>query len=367
MPHYKVTFPHMGLAGAAVQTLFTELGFDVVPPPPLSRESLILGAQHSPEFACLPLKANLGSFLQIKPGHVDLIFMAGGIGPCRFGLYGEVQREILRHLGSDVPFILLEPPEKQLSGLISIFTHYLGRRFWINLPRAVALAWHKMHAMDYVEQNALKVLALLTGRQQDLFLQQKAAHLQELAASESFRSIRRLCRECDQWLNDTRPKTAECPLRVKLVGELLVVIEPVINFHTAEMLGRLGLYVEQTIDFSSWVYKNLLLNLLHIHWQKSDQDLVKPYLSRFIGGHGLESVAQTLKACDERFDGVIQLAPLGCMPELVAMEILQQVAREKSIPVLSLMFDEHTSATGLQTRLEAFVDLLKSNRSRRAG
>ncbi|HEX2952845.1 MAG TPA: CoA protein activase [Bacillota bacterium] len=366
MSHYRVSFPHMGLASAAVETLFNELGFDVVPPPPLSRQTLILGAQHSPEFACLPLKANLGSFLEMNPGDVDLIFMAGGIGPCRFGLYGEVQREILRHLGYDIPFIILEPPEKELSEVLSTFTRYLGPRFWLNLPRAVTIAWHKMNAMDQVERKALDLLPKLPAKKQDLFLREKAEHLQKLAGSASMGSMCRHSRSFNEWLREYELIASDHSLRVKLVGELLVVVEPVINFNTVERLGRLGVQVEQTINFSSWVYKNLFLNLLHIRWQKSDQALVKPYLSRFIGGHGLESIAHTIKAAEGNFDGVVQLAPLGCMPELVAMEILQHVAKEKRIPTLSLLFDEHTSATGLMTRLEAFVDLLRSNRSRRA-
>ena len=54
--------------------------------------------------------------------------------------------------------------------------------------------------------------------------------------------------------------------------------------------------------------------------------------------------------------------PFTCMPELVAQTILAKVSRDYSIPVLTLIFDEHTSPGGVQTRLEAFVDLI--NRSR---
>ncbi len=48
--------------------------------------------------------------------------------------------------------------------------------------------------------------------------------------------------------------------------------------------------------------------------------------------------------------------------------ILRRVSRDYNIPVLTLSFDEHTSAVGVTTRLEAFVDLVEERRaSRRRG
>jgi predicted nucleotide-binding protein (sugar kinase/HSP70/actin superfamily) len=41
---------------------------------------------------------------------------------------------------------------------------------------------------------------------------------------------------------------------------------------------------------------------------------------------------------------------------------LARVAADFKIPLLTLIFDEHTSPGGVQTRLEAFVDLIKQQR-----
>lgn len=356
----------MGPAGAAVESFMNGLGFDVVSPPPLNRDTLTLGSQHSPEFACLPLKANLGSFLQMDPEKIDLIFMAGGVGPCRFGLYGEVQREILRYLGSDKPFIVIEPPEKHLSELVGVLNRYLGRGFWARLPGATALAWTKMSAMDEVERSALKIMARLQNNVFEAFRRDKNRQMEQIAQCESIFGIRKLHRQTMDWIGEYNRSIENLDvLRVKIVGELLVVLEPAINFNIAERLARLGVEVEQTIEISSWVRKNIFLNMLGVKWQQADGELVKPYLSRFIGGHGLESVSYTMKAARDAYDGVVQLAPLGCMPELIATEIIDTVAKKQDFPALTLFLDEHTAGVGLQTRLEAFVDLMRSRRSRK--
>jgi len=53
------------------------------------------------------------------------------------------------------------------------------------------------------------------------------------------------------------------------------------------------------------------------------------------------------------------------MPENIALEALQAISAETGIPILSLSFDEHTSRTGLLTRLEAFTDMVQRSKSGR--
>ena len=61
----------------------------------------------------------------------------------------------------------------------------------------------------------------------------------------------------------------------------------------------------------------------------------------------------------EGYDGVVHIAPTGCMPEISVRPILRKVSQDLKIPVLELSFDEHSSHVGVVTRLEAFVDILR--------
>ena len=64
------------------------------------------------------------------------------------------------------------------------------------------------------------------------------------------------------------------------------------------------------------------------------------------------------------FDGVIQLSPFTCIPEIVAKSILPQVCKEHGIGFLTISLDEQTGKEGLRTRLEAFTDLLMAKRKK---
>ncbi len=80
----KVTFPHMGNAWIVIQTLFESLNVEVVVPPINSKRTLQLGTRLSPESACLPLKLNLGNYIEAVNEGADTIVITGGVGPCRF-------------------------------------------------------------------------------------------------------------------------------------------------------------------------------------------------------------------------------------------------------------------------------------------
>ena len=84
--------------------------------------------------------------------------------------------------------------------------------------------------------------------------------------------------------------------------------------------------------------------------------------SRAFAAGSLKSVGQTLHYAQQGFDGITHLMPFTCMPELVAQTVIARISRDYSLPVLTLIYDEHTSSTGLQTRLEAFIDLLFHHR-----
>ena len=74
------------------------------------------------------------------------------------------------------------------------------------------------------------------------------------------------------------------------------------------------------------------------------------YMPEMIGGHGQDSIGHTILYAQEGFDGVIQLAPFTCIPEIVARSIMPAVSRDYDIPVLTFFLDEQTGVAGMRTR-----------------
>lgn len=62
----------------------------------------------------------------------------------------------------------------------------------------------------------------------------------------------------------------------------------------------------------------------------------------------------------DRVDGIVFLVTFPCGPDSLVTELA--VRRMKDIPVVTLIIDEHSGETGLQTRLESFADILRMRR-----
>ena len=84
-----------------------------------------------------------------------------------------------------------------------------------------------------------------------------------------------------------------------------------------------------------------------------------------LGAHAAHSVGHTVEFARKGFDGVIQLYPFTCMPEVSARAILGNVSKTLSMPVLHFSLSEQTGDTGVDTRIEAFVDMLERKRKNR--
>ncbi|MGI6485736.1 MAG: CoA protein activase [Tepidanaerobacteraceae bacterium] len=353
----KLTFPHMGNAYIPLQTFFELLDISVIVPPKCSNKTLELGVKHSPEFACLPLKINIGNFIEAFEIGADTIVMAGGVGPCRFGYYGEVQKEILSSLGYKFEMIILEPPQGHFFELIRRFNSLVNKNknTFKDVFNAGKLAWQKALLLDKLERLACKSRPVqIENITDDVY--QAAINLIKKASSEY--DIVNVDKKIKKMFSDIPCKKNTNPPRIAIVGEIYTVLEPFVNQNIEIELGRLGAEVHRSIYITDWVKENLFPSFLKPRHHKKILELAKPYINCFVGGHGQETVAQTIKYLKEGFQGVIQLLPFTCMPEIVAKSVLPHISRTNGFPVMTLVLDEHSAETGIKTRLEAFVDMI---------
>jgi len=60
-----------------------------------------------------------------------------------------------------------------------------------------------------------------------------------------------------------------------------------------------------------------------------------------------------------RVQGIIYVASFGCGPDSMIGHLAESYIRKNNIPFMHLTLDEHTGEAGVNTRLEAFLDMLK--------
>ena len=146
-------------------------------------------------------------------------------------------------------------------------------------------------------------------------------------------------------------------LKVGLVGEIFTLLEPFASLEIEKKLGYLGVQVERSLYLSQWIDEHLLHGFFRKQKHKNFGEYASPFLNHFVGGHGRESIGAGVAFAREGFAGIVQVAPLTCMPEIVAHTIFPRVSEKCGIPVLTIYVDEQSGEAGISTRLEAFVDL----------
>jgi len=358
----KITFPHMGNIWIPVKALFDYLEIEFIVPPHNSKRTLSLGTQYSPEGSCLPFKLNVGNFIEAAEKGADTILMTGGVGPCRFGYYGQLEQEILKDLGLEFELITLEPPNGSLIGLAKRIKQAAGNKSWAKIVGAVRFGYRKAVAMDRIEDiihwgrpRAVK------SREVERIYQ---AALIKLEQAQNVQAIDQVVDETRHEVQGLELKQGFEPLKIGIVGEIYTLLDPFTSMDIERHLGRLGVEVDRSIYLSGWVNQHLFQGFNKAYKETMHhKDLAKPYLAHSVGGHGQESIGGTVEFQRRGFDGVIQLLPLTCMPEIVAAAILSQVSKSLNIPIMTLYVDEQSGEAGTLTRLEAFIDLIGRGRN----
>ncbi len=342
----------MGKMELPVKTFLREMDISVIPPPQSSQKTLKKGKEYAPEFACLPFKINLGNYMEAAELGADSILMGGGFGPCRFGFYGELQKYLLQEAGYEMEMYILE---KNIFHIKDIIKELSGNFSLTKMTRSFHFTWSKIKVMDKLTEKLYNLRGQVVNKEKVENDYNKL--LKKLDEAETYREIDLIEQEIDNFLQIDN--AVEKKLTIALVGEIYTVLEPFTNIDLARKLNYLDVSVYQTLTLSHWL-KNFFTPG---SGQKKLVNKAAGYINSFVGGHGLNSISD-IYSLKDKVDGVVHIMPFTCMPEIVARAIIPEVIENENIPVLSLIFDEHTAEAGVKTRLEAFIDLIKYNKAR---
>ena len=353
----KIAFPRMGQLGILLKILFRQLGIDFAEPGENSTEALKRGCRYAPEGICLPFKLILGEFMEAAEQGADTAIFLGGQGPCRFGYFGALMESILQEQGLAMRVIVLEAPDRDWGELLRRVDEACGHHLWRLLQLLPAGFWY-LTRLDRWENRLQDAIARAAARQDLLAMRRiRALRFQTTEAMQAAVSFR----ELGQILKDSRaalePYEAAQPptLRVGVVGDIYSVIDTSLNRDLQWQLAERGVRTRRSMTLSGYVKESVGLSR---RWSRE----AKPYLNRPIGGFARQTVGCAAWVAREKWDGLLQVYPLYCMPEAVAESILPIISRDYDIPVLRLVLDEHMGEEGYMTRLEAFVDLLEQRR-----
>jgi predicted nucleotide-binding protein (sugar kinase/HSP70/actin superfamily) len=296
------SFPHLGDYAHAWHDLAELIDCDVMLPPPITRRTLELGADHSPEFVCVPFKYNLGNFIEALDRGADVLIQAGG--GCRYSYYGEVQEVILRDMGYDFDFVQISTT-LDIPRIVRFVRRHNPRVRRRDVVRVLGLVMDKVRALDEIEDLVRKRVGfeVVEGSYESL-LSRFLGEIERAETAEQVAEVRARTLEAADAIAFDKPD--DC-LRVGVVGELYVLMEPFSNMNVERYLARRGVEVHRHCTVTG------LIDAAIEGRSNLDRMLAKtaPYVRHHLGAEGTESVFLTLKLMEEGFDGIVHLKPFG--------------------------------------------------------
>lgn len=352
----RVVIPHMGQSYIPFRSIFEGLGIDYVIPSPSSNRTLSLGVANSPEMACLPFKLTAGNFIEGLEMGADTLLFTEASGICRLGRYFMVQKQAFKALGYDFQALTLK--EHSFMAFLRLLKTLSPRSSLWRILGTLRFALAKLKALDTLEKLTHQMRPGELRRGSVTAIYRKG--VKAVDDTGTMGDLRRVAKQYQEELLSVETDGVK-PLKVGVVGEFFVVLDPFSNMNIELELGKLGCEVHRTLWMSKWTNFTLFFNPFGITDTKRLHRAAMPYLRRDVGGDGWESVGERILRVGS-LDGIVHLQPFGCLPEIVATNIMQTIP---GVPTLHLSLDEQTGRTGMITRLEAFTDMLKRRKERR--
>lgn len=347
MQKAKISFPHFANYHVPIEYLFTRgVDADYIVPPPLTKHTLELGAKYSPDYVCAPFKIHLGCYIEAIEKGADTLIQVGGV--CRLGYYGELHEQILQDLGYDVTFVNLaratsSKPQTFLQEFKKINPH-------LSIPAVTTTFYTTMkmvEAIDQVEDYMRRNIGFEV--EPGSFERVHQDFLDSLILIEGQSELKYLVKNYMKRFKAIPISKPKKPLKVGVVGEYYSIMDPFSNHDIEREMASRGVEVVRWMNVSN--------SLFHFG-EKETLPKIKGYSKYNMGATNMSTVERALRFAKKGYDGIIHLKSFGCTPEIDAMPVLQNISQDYKIPILYFSFDSQTADTGIQTRLEAFYDMM---------
>lgn len=351
----KVSFFHFRNYEPAFK-YFTEqvLDADFVPTPTPTRATIKRGEEMSADYVCTPFKHIIGDYAAALEQGADVLVQVTGF--CRLNYYGELQEMILRDAGyTDFQMLNFS---YVASGKMRDYIAYCKKVVNPNLSVAHGVknllgAYRMVEHIDAFRDRYLANAGFEV--EPGSFQRVRKEFISSMNASKTNSDIEDGFRRSMDALDALAIKKPADPVRVGIVGEYYTAQDPTSCLNLEQKLLDMGVELSNAMSISAF---NLHFNI------DAAQASISEYSTYDMGPTSTFNIAAAKRYAEAGYDGIVHIKSAGCTPEIDVMPVLQRLSRDYHVPVLFLTFDTQTSDAGLDTRLEAFYDMIAMKKVR---
>lgn len=349
----KVAIGCLGSVTFALKVSLETLGIEVVIPSFNREEMHLLAQKYMPSELCYPLKILLGSYLCNKDENPDAVIYYSGCDLCNLTPITYAYTEIFKELGWSPEVYTCDLNSKKAFILSYMNTlKKISGRPWHQIAYSIFLGLKKYEAFNFIDQVFYEIRPAFSTYQESEKLYQQI--YKRLLNVQTRLEIDSVTKELEEVFNHYQMLVPENTLRIGIIGDTYSISEPFTHLYTDKLLGELGVIVDR------WsIHRCLPLEYEKRSFDNSEKALKIKHI--FQNSYGVFTPLELKKLSNyviRGYDGLIFIQPFECNPNDALRNLLNTVSIDVDMPVLSLVFDEHTASQGVKIRLEAFIDLL---------
>lgn len=344
----RISFPRYAEYNCAFKYIVEQaLGCKYVMPPALTKRTMDLGTKYSPDFVCTPFKTILGSMIESLEAGADTLLMTHGL--CRLGYYGELAEQILRDLGYQFDLINLAAYNMgRKKDLLRVVRRFEPKA---NPARFLAEFMEGVRMVEYLDEiTAVYYRSCGFDATGGDCRRAYQAFLTAMYTARSRADVEAGYRAARQALEAVPLDKPRNPLRVGIAGEFYTAMDAFSNLEVEQKLADMRVEVHRWMNVTNQFFRH--------GGQQNMRVKIRDLCQYEMGPTATANIWWARECAERRFDGLIHIKSAGCTPEIDVMPVLQRISADYKIPVLYLTYDAQTSDVGLQTRLEAFYDMI---------
>lgn len=305
---------------AFYSTFFNLLGAEIVISPNTNKDILNMGVKYCVDEACLPMK--------IFHGHVAWL-----VEKCDLILVPRIMQLRSREFICPKFCGLPEMIKSSIPGEYEVTEYPIYADKLEHLHKwclkTGKLVTHDTALIDYAFNKAIA-----NQRQEE---ENRAYKVQKMCELDTIQNVYNKVAENKLYYNK---------LRIALVGHIYNIEDDFVNMNLRNKLDKMnvGVITEEAID-EDLIDKEIVTLFKKPFW----------YFAR--KSYGFASYISKMG----KVDGIIYISSFACGIDSVVIELVKE--KIGNFPFMVLKIDEHTGEAGLDTRIEAFVDMLERRRS----
>ncbi|WP_353892569.1 acyl-CoA dehydratase activase-related protein [Proteinivorax hydrogeniformans] len=303
---------------------FEQMGFEVITSSSTTKEIVDQGVKHSVPEICVPIKIFMGHVVNLLEQEVDYIFVprfesiekGKYFCPKFMGL-----PDLIRHYFDGVENKLVMPTIKTKTDNIANAKGFKEVAKQLGISRQVHNKALKKAEASWLEFRSLCKKGFLATEAMDIIFGKKERVLK-----------------------------GQKNITLGVLGYVYNLYDPYVSMDILTKFREMGVNVK-TFEME----EETLLNQRISHM---DKDLFWTFSNRlFSAGYRFYEHPEV--------DGIIHVTAFGCGPDAMLGKILEYESEKYKKPFMTVRIDEHSGENHLQTRVEAFVDMIIRKKDKR--